>query len=74
MSINRSDLREGRINDQLERELNAHPEVTENLEERKRSFQEWSGAISEYVDENPWTCLAGGIVAGLVAGLCLRRR
>ena len=73
MSLNTSDLREGRINDQLERELNAHPEVTENLEEGKRSFQEWSGKISDYVNKNPWASAAGGFVAGMALGLCLRR-
>ena len=81
MSINQSDLKEGRINDQLGSQLESiSAQVEANVERGRNALAEWRATLSDkasqfgqtmdrYGHEHPWRMVSSALVAGLVLGL-----
>lgn len=81
MSVNQTDLKEGRINDQLATQLDAlSAQVEANVERGRNVLAEWKSALSEkssqfghtmdaYSHEHPWRMVSSAMVVGLLLGL-----
>jgi ElaB/YqjD/DUF883 family membrane-anchored ribosome-binding protein len=83
MSVNQTDFKEGRINDQLGAQLESmSAQVEANVERGKNALAEWRATLSDkssqfaktmdrYSHEHPWRMISSGLVAGLILGLVL---
>jgi len=83
MSVNKDDLKEGRINDQISSQLETmSAQVEASVERGKNALEEWSATLSDksaelgrtidrYSREHPWRMVSSALVAGLVLGLLL---
>ena len=84
--IEPNDVREGRINDQLQTQLESlSAQVEANLEVSRNTLSEWrshlrdrsarySRQVDDIVHERPWELAIGGLTVGLALGLLLGRR
>lgn len=85
MSVNDTDVREGRINDQLGTQLESiSAQVEAGLEHGRNVFAEWQHnfneqagrtcrQIDQYARENPWPLVCAAVVLGLLTGACVKR-
>ena len=73
MSVKESDIRAGRINDQLETELNALPEVTQNFSSGG-IIDRWKKSTLDGIERNPWAFAGGALIGGILAGILIGRR
>ena len=86
MSVTQQDLKEGRINDQLENQLDSiSAQVEAGWEEGKNRLADWRQAANEttrqmtdslqtMAREKPWQLVAGATAVGLVLGLLFASR
>jgi ElaB/YqjD/DUF883 family membrane-anchored ribosome-binding protein len=86
MSVTPQDVKEGRINDQLENQLDSiSAQVEAGWEQGKNQFADWRQAATEktrqmtdslqtMAQEKPWQLVAGATAVGLVLGLLFARR
>ena len=84
MSVNKNDLKEGRINDQIGSQLESmSAQVEASVERGKDALKEWSATFSDksvelgrtidrYSHEHPWRMVCAALAAGLVLGLLFR--
>ena len=84
--IDPSDVKEGRINDQLETQLESlSAQVEANLEMSRNTLSEWrthlrdrsarySRSVDDLVHHHPWEMAAVGLAFGLMLGFLLSRR
>jgi hypothetical protein len=75
MSVSETDLRAGRINDQLETELNALGSLPLKPESGGLiSFaNQWRQEISKQVQDRPWAAACGALLIGCLLGVYSRR-
>jgi ElaB/YqjD/DUF883 family membrane-anchored ribosome-binding protein len=83
MSVNQSDFKEGRINDQLGSQLESFSaQVEANVERGRNALAEWRATLSDktsecahimdrYTHEHPWRMISSALAAGLMFGLLL---
>jgi ElaB/YqjD/DUF883 family membrane-anchored ribosome-binding protein len=81
MSVSTTDLKEGRINDDLETKLESlSAQVEANVERGKNKMAEWRASVSDktsqfgttmnrYTHEHPWRMISSGFMAGILLGL-----
>jgi ElaB/YqjD/DUF883 family membrane-anchored ribosome-binding protein len=81
MTVNQSDFKEGRINDQLGSQLESlSAQVEANVERGKNALAEWrvtlfdktsefAQTMDRYTHEHPWRMISSALVAGLMLGL-----
>lgn len=81
MSVTTEDLKEGKINDQLETQLDAlSAQVEANVERGRNALAEWQATLSEkssefgrtmdrYSHEHPWRMISSALMAGVLLGL-----
>ena len=86
MSVTQQDVKEGKINDQLENQLESiSAQVEAGMEQGRARLAEWRAAASdttrrakESLDtmarEQPWQLVGGAVALGFVVGLLCRRR
>jgi ElaB/YqjD/DUF883 family membrane-anchored ribosome-binding protein len=84
MSVNQSDITQGRINDQLGSQLESFSaQVEANVERGRNALAEWRATLSEkssefgktmnrYTHEHPWRMISSALAAGLILGLLAR--
>ena len=73
--IDPSDVKEGRINDQLETQLESlSAQVEANLEMSRNTLSECSRSVDDLVHHRPWEMAAAGLAFGLMLGFLLSRR
>jgi ElaB/YqjD/DUF883 family membrane-anchored ribosome-binding protein len=86
MSVTQQDVKEGKINDQIENQLESiSAQVEAGMEQGRARIAEWRAAASdttrrakESLDtmarEQPWQLVAGAVALGFVFGLLCGRR
>jgi ElaB/YqjD/DUF883 family membrane-anchored ribosome-binding protein len=86
MSVTQQDVKEGKINDQLDDQLESLSAQMEARVERGRNqWAEWresanactrqmKDSLDTMAHEKPWQMVGGAAAIGLVLGLLLRRR
>lgn len=86
MSVTAEDVKEGRINDGLENQLESiSAQVEAGLEQGRNRMAEWRATANELTQqcteglntlarEKPWQLVAAATAAGLVLGLLFGRR
>jgi ElaB/YqjD/DUF883 family membrane-anchored ribosome-binding protein len=86
MSVTQQDLKEGRINDQLDNQLDSlSAKVEAGWEEGKNRMADWRQSAGEktrqmtdslqtMAREKPWQLVAGATAVGLVLGLLFASR
>ncbi len=83
MSVSQSDVKEGRINDQLSSQLESlSAQVEANVERSKNALAEWKASLSDksaqfadtmqrYSHEHPWRMVSSALIAGALLGMLL---
>ena len=86
MSVTQQDIKEGKINDQLENQLESiSAQVEAGMEQGRAKMADWRAAASEKTKqakdsldtmarEQPWQLVGGAVVLGFVLGLLFGRR
>jgi ElaB/YqjD/DUF883 family membrane-anchored ribosome-binding protein len=86
MSVTQQDVKEGRINDQLENQLDSiSAQVEAGWDEGKNKFADWrqtatdksrelTDSLQTMAREKPWQLVAGATAVGLVLGLLFASR
>ena len=86
MSVTQQDVKEGRINDQLENQLESlSAQVEAGMEQGRARMAEWRVAAGEktrqvkdslntMAREQPWQLVGGAVALGFVLGLLFGRR
>ena len=87
MSVTEQDIKEGRINDQLEDQLESlSAQVEARVERGRNAWAEWretatsktrelGASLETMARERPWQLVGGAAAIGLLVGLlCVRRR
>jgi len=86
MSVTQQDMKEGKINDQLENQLDSiSAQVEAGWEEGKNRLADWRQSANEktrqmtdsmktMARENPWQLVAGAAALGVVLALLFARR
>ena len=87
MSVTEQDIKQGRINDQLEDQLESlSAQVEARVERGRNAWAEWretatsktrelGDSLETMARERPWQLVGGAAVIGLLVGLlCVRRR
>lgn len=81
MSLSTSDVKEGRINDQLGSQLESlSAQVEANVERGRDAVAEWrailsdkasqfAGTMNRYTHQHPWRMISSGLIAGMLVGL-----
>jgi ElaB/YqjD/DUF883 family membrane-anchored ribosome-binding protein len=81
MSVSQSDVKEGRLNDELGKQLESFSaQVEANVERGRNAVAEWRASLSEkssqfaqtmdrYSHEHPWRMISSALMAGLLLGL-----
>lgn len=86
MSVTQQDIKEGRINDQLDHQLESlSAQVEAGWEQGRNRIAEWRASANEctrqvkdsldtIVRDNPWQIVGGAVAIGFLAGLLFARR
>ena len=86
MSVTREDVKEGRINDQLENQLESlSAQMEARVERGRNAWAEWresacactrevKDSLATVAREKPWQAVGYAAMAGLVLGLLFSRR
>ncbi len=86
MSVTEQDIKQGRINDQLEDQLESLSAQVEARVERGRNqwaewretatgmTREWGASLDTMARERPWQLIGSAAAVGLVLGLLFSRR
>jgi ElaB/YqjD/DUF883 family membrane-anchored ribosome-binding protein len=86
MSVTQQDVKEGKINDQIENQLESiSAQVEAGMEQGRARMAEWRAAAGEktrrakdslntMAREQPWQLVGGAVVLGFVFGLLFGRR
>ena len=86
MSVTEQDIKQGRINDQLENQLESLSAQVEAQVERGRNAwadwresatsmtREWGDSLNTMARERPWQLVGGAAAVGLVLGLLFSSR
>jgi ElaB/YqjD/DUF883 family membrane-anchored ribosome-binding protein len=86
MSVSTNDVKEGRLNDDLETQLESlSAQVEAGLEKGRNGWAEWKAtasdgtrqavsAVSDFAREKPWQLVLGATAFGLILGCLLSSR